>query len=192
MKPVGLLKIPQVLGAALAANVFIIIATQIKSLDEAPWHAFAVLCFAFLLNLKDFFDDMKAYEVADIEGFSLFPTVAFRVISYMALAWSASVVPKTQHAFFAIGLYFTTFVIWSLVSIYRRMKLKSNSVENQERMRRRKMWVVIYSTQALCCFLIWKYSDETLIFIGSFVAVALFVFDFIDSRSFTSSVNPTL
>lgn len=192
MTPLGLLKIPQVLGAALSANVFIVIAGQLESVKSEDWRSFCLLSSCFALNLKDFFDDMKSYEVQSMEGFSLFPTVFFRVLSYMALAWAATTSPNSSDGFLALSVYFVIFINWSLVSIWRRRSLNSNSIENVERLRRRKGWIIIYGFSAIFSFLLSTSMTVTEFLLIYILLLTVFIFDFVDSESFTSSINETL
>jgi len=58
----------------------------------------------FFWNLKDFFDDMKAYEVDNIEGFSLFPTVFLGVfltcrLLRLLLWWALIMTPSTRYPY---------------------------------------------------------------------------------------------
>lgn len=192
MKSLRLLKIPQILGAGLAANVFITIAGQIKNLDNAHWQAYGALVCAFALNLKDFFDDMKAYEITEMEGFSLFPTVTFRVLSYMSIAWAVIELPDYKSAYFALVFYFSIFIVWSLNSIIRRISLRSNSKENSERIRRRMVWLLIYTVNACACFIL-SFGMHTLTAILLLIFIfAMFVLDAVDSDTFSNKINETL
>ena len=190
--PLNLLKIPQVLGAAMAANVFITIATQMKGVALHDWQSICLLGYCFSLNLKDFFDDMKAYEISDMEGFSLFPTVFFRVMSYIALAWAATTVPAVDSGFMALAVYFGIFLLWCVTSILRRMSLNSSSKENLARLRRRKKWLILYSFGLLGCVIASITSGSSAMVFTMIFLIAVFREDFNDSGSFTSSINETL
>lgn len=188
----ALVKIPQILGAALAGNVFVLLASKLADLSTPTIYGIFAIPFIFFLNLKDFFDDMKSYETQNFEGFSLFPTVFFRVISYMCLAWAASLIARESQSFLAISTYFMVFIIWSIISIFRRYRLNSDSTENLERLRRRKGWLVLYPISAILSFLT-TFNFSIVVSIAFFVTlIAIYVFDVIECRSFHTSTSEIL
>ncbi len=187
-----LVKIPQLLGAALAGNIFVILAFEFAKIQDFTTQKTIVFFSIFAFNLKDFFDDMKGYEVERIEGFSLFPTIFFRAISYMALASAIALMNIELNAFYALSAYFLTFVIWSINSVIRRMRLSGNSAENLERLRRRRGWIGIYSLNAGICFAIASFDDVIYLSIGLMLLLSFYLFDVRECGSFSSGINETL
>lgn len=184
-------KFPQILGAALSANVFVIIAQSIVNLESYEWWKIAFVGLIFLWNLKDGIDDFKSYETQKLEGFSLAPTVTFRVISYMLLVIAVMNINDLQNLAWAMAAYFVTFIFWSLNSIRRRLALKSKSDENTERLSRRFGWLVLYGFCTLCCLAM--LAELPLLSMSA--VVLLFVIFLADSqhcKTFNNEINETL
>ena len=70
----------------------------------------------------------------------------------MSLAAAVALVGIDYDAFYALSIYFLIFIVWSAVSIVRRSKLKSNTVENVERLRRRYGWLIVFFSVVLHVF----------------------------------------
>jgi hypothetical protein len=184
-------KFPQILGAALSANVFVIIAQSVANLKSYELVSTAFICLIFLWNLKDGIDDFKSYETQKVEGFSLAPTVTFRVISYMLLVVAVMNIDNLERLIFAMVAYFVTFIVWSLNSIQRRLVLKSNSFENTERLSRRYRWLGLYGFCVLCC-LLFLAKIPILNLIAILLLLIMFVDDSQHCETFDNKINETL
>ncbi|MBX7514586.1 hypothetical protein K3179_08520 [Qipengyuania sp. GH38] len=187
MTPRAVIRLPQVLGAALSANVFVVIAQAIAVASGLAEYAFLMLIFVW--NLKDGIDDFKTYESDYASGFSLAPTVTYRVIAYVLLAVAAISLPDLQTASIWFALYFATLTLWSANSAFRRSR-QQRSDENDERLRRRKGWLVLYPICAICALVLG--CGLTPFFFGAFLIAALYLFDALECRTFSNEINETL
>lgn len=184
-------KFPQILGAALSANVFVIVAQSFANLTSYEWWKIAFIILIFLWNLKDGIDDFKSYETQKMEGFSLAPTVTFRVISYMLLVVAVTNIDDIEKLALAMAAYFVTFIAWSLNSIRRRLALKSKSDENTERLSRRFGWLVLYGFCAICCLAMLA-KLPLLTMSAMFLLYVMFVVDSQHCKTFNNEINETL
>ncbi|WP_432767661.1 MAG: hypothetical protein HEQ22_09445 [Sphingopyxis sp.] len=191
MTPNPVIKFPQILGAALSANVFVVIASSIAKMDIKDPDQISILILLFLWNLKDGIDDFKSYESNYADGFSLAPTVTFRVLSYMSLVGSAINFDNRFLSFVFLSIYFLVFSIWSVNSVIRRTR-GSKTAENLERLRRRRGWLILYPASIAACLVI--ACSEGLIFLVAFAAVILGIFaaDCDDCETFSNDIIPAL
>lgn len=189
--PNPVVKFPQILGAALSANVFVVIAQSYVNHKPDQWWQLFFIVLIFLWNLKDGIDDFKSYETTKMEGFSLAPTVTFRVISYMMLVLAVMSINDIRRMALAMTAYFCTFILWSLNSIWRRRALKSGSSENAERLSRRLGWLVLYGFSALCC--VAMLAEIPMLSVAAvFLLYAVFVADSQHCKTFSNEINETL
>jgi hypothetical protein len=187
----AVIKFPQILGAALSANIFVVTAQAIASLPNFHWWQLSFTSLIFLWNLKDGIDDFKSYESQKMEGFSLAPTVTFRVISYMFLVVAASNLENIRSTSLAMAGYFFTFVLWAFNSIIRRLRLNSSSEENKERLRRRMGWIVLHCVCTIACICMIS-ENQIVIITAMFFIFIIFIVDSIDCATFKNEINENL
>lgn len=192
----NVMRVPQILNAALAASVIVCLAQRSPNILQTyedggldvRWTAL-VACLIFFYTIKQYVDEYRAFEFGSNSHFSIFRTVLFGSLSYLMLAAGASNLENADRSFLFIVGYFVVLVIWSFTSLVVRLG-KSEDTENNDKIKRRMLWIVLYLLAAVTLFIDHEsvFGEQALAQLASFLVFSvLYLVDAKDSKTFQAA-----